>query len=186
MAVGRMVETVMQVTGDIVQSISTFNDTLSELNKVAHRVNALLDEIEGPVAEIVPLVQASVKQAKSTLKKVDGVIDQVGTLPADISQAVATLGDLAGRLGPLAQFAEVAGGMFGMKPASNLFWLCWRDLLLSNKRKFNNSSRKFAATYIDGDGVSYFVRRIYERQSDSVFKNGREVTTRDDTDDFAV
>jgi hypothetical protein len=53
------------------------------------------------------------------LKKVDGVIDQVGTLPADISQAVATLGDLAGRLGPLAQFAEVAGGMFGMKPASN-------------------------------------------------------------------
>ena len=118
-AVGRMVETVMQVTGDIVQSISTFNDTLSELNKVAHRVNALLDEVEGPVAEIVPLVQASVKQAKSTLKKVDGVIDQVGTLPADITQAVATLGDLAGRLGPLAQFAEVAGGMFGMKPASN-------------------------------------------------------------------
>ena len=119
MAVGRMVETVMQVTGDIVQSISTFNDTLRELNKVAHRVNALLDEIEGPVAEIVPLVQASVKQAKSTLKKVDGVIDQVGTLPADITQAVATLGDLAGRLGPLAQFAEVAGGMFGMKAASN-------------------------------------------------------------------
>ena len=119
MAIGRMVETVMQVTGDIVQSISTFNDTLSELNKVAHRVNALLDEVEGPVAEIVPLVQASVKQAKSTLKKVDGVIDQVGTLPADITQAVATLGDLAGRLDPLAQFAEVAGGMFGMKPASN-------------------------------------------------------------------
>jgi hypothetical protein len=47
MALGRMVETVMQVTGDIVQSIGTFNDTMSELNKVAHRVNALLDEIEG-------------------------------------------------------------------------------------------------------------------------------------------
>jgi methyl-accepting chemotaxis protein len=119
MAIGRMVETVMQVTGDIVQSISTFNDTLNEINKVAHRVNALLDEIEGPVAEIVPLVQASAKQAKATLKKVDGVIDQVGTLPADVTQAVAMLGDLAGRLGPLAQFAEVAGGMFGMKPASN-------------------------------------------------------------------
>jgi hypothetical protein len=29
------------------------------------------------------------------------------------------LGDLAGRLGPLAQFAEVAGGMFGMKPTAN-------------------------------------------------------------------
>ena len=115
MAIGRMVETVMQVTGDIVQSIGTFNDTMTELNKVAHRVNALLDEIEGPVAEIVPLVQASAKQAKSTLKKVDGVINQIGTLPADVTKAVATLGDLAGRLGPLAQFAEVAGGMFGMK-----------------------------------------------------------------------
>ena len=115
MAIGRMVETVMQVTGDIVQSIGTFNDTMTELNKVAHRVNALLDEIEGPVAEIVPLVQSSAKQAKSTLKKVDGVINQIGTLPADVTKAVATLGDLAGRLGPLAQFAEVAGGMFGMK-----------------------------------------------------------------------
>ena len=119
MALGRMVETVMQVTGDIVQSIGTFNDTMSELNKVAHRVNALLDEIEGPVAEIVPLVQASAKQAKSTLKKVDGVINQIGTLPADVSKAVSTLGDLAGRLGPLAQFAEVAGGMFGTKSSNS-------------------------------------------------------------------
>ena len=119
MAIGRMVETVMQVTGDIVQSIGTFNDTLTEINKVARRVNALLDEIEGPVAEIVPLVQASAKQAKSTLKKVDGVINQIGTLPADVTKAVSTLGDLAGRLGPLAQFAEVAGGMFGMKPTTN-------------------------------------------------------------------
>ena len=119
LAIGRMVETVMQVTGDIVQSIGTFNDTMTELNKVARRVNALLDEIEGPVAEIVPLVQASAKQAKSTLKKVDGVINQIGTLPADVTKAVSTLGDLAGRLGPLAQFAEVAGGMFGMKPTAS-------------------------------------------------------------------
>ena len=119
MAIGRMVETVMQVTGDIVQSIGTFNDTITELNKVAHRVNALLDEIEGPVAEIVPLVVATAKQAKSTLKKVDGVLNQIGTLPADVTKAVSTLGDLAGRLGPLAQFAEAAGGMFGVKPTTS-------------------------------------------------------------------
>ena len=119
MAIGRMVETVMQVTGDIVQSIGTFNDTITELNKVAHRVNALLDEIEGPAAEIVPLVLATAKQAKSTLKKVDGVLNQIGTLPADVTKAVSTLGDLAGRLGPLAQFAEAAGGMFGVKPTTS-------------------------------------------------------------------
>ena len=119
MALGRMVETVMQVTGDIVQSIGTFNDTITELNKVAHRVNALLDEIEGPAAEIVPLVLATAKQAKSTLKKVDGVLSQIGTLPADVTKAVSTLGDLAGRLGPLAQFAEAAGGMFGVKSTTS-------------------------------------------------------------------
>ena len=119
MAIGRMVETVMQVTGDIVQSIGTFNDTITELNKVAHRVNALLDEIEGPAAEIVPLVLATAKQAKSTLKKVDGVLNQIGTLPADVTKAVSTLGDLAGRLGPLAQFAEAAGGMFGVKSTTS-------------------------------------------------------------------
>ena len=119
MAIGRMVETVMQVTGDIVQSIGTFNDTITELNKVAHRVNALLDEIEGPAAEVVPLVVATAKQAKSTLKKVDGVLNQIGTLPADVTKAVSTLGDLAGRLGPLAQFAEAAGGMFGVKPTTS-------------------------------------------------------------------
>ena len=119
MALGRMVETVMQVTGDIVQSIGTFNDTITELNKVAHRVNALLDEIEGPAAEVVPLVVATAKQAKSTLKKVDGVLSQIGTLPADVTKAVSTLGDLAGRLGPLAQFAEAAGGMFGVKSTTS-------------------------------------------------------------------
>ena len=119
MAIGRMVETVMQVTGDIVQSIGTFNDTISELNKVAHRVNALLDEIEGPAAEVVPIVLATAKQAKSTLKKVDGVLSQIGTLPADVTKAVSTLGDLAGRLGPLAQFAEAAGGMFGVKSTTS-------------------------------------------------------------------
>ena len=119
MALGRMVETVMQVTGDIVQSIGTFNDTITELNKVAHRVNALLDEIEGPAAEVVPIVLATAKQAKSTLKKVDGVLSQIGTLPADVTKAVSTLGDLAGRLGPLAQFAEAAGGMFGVKSTTS-------------------------------------------------------------------
>lgn len=118
MAVGRIVEMVTQMTGEVVKSIATFNDTMTELNRVAHRVNDLLDDLEAPLREIVPAVQAGVKQARGTLKKVDGVVAQVGTLPADVTKAVATLGDLAGRLGPLTQFAEMAGGMFGMKSNS--------------------------------------------------------------------
>lgn len=117
-AVGKVVETVTQVTGEIVKSIATFNDTMTELNRVAHRVNNLLDDIEAPLREVVPAVQAGVKQARTTLKKVDGVVAQVGSLPTDVAKAVSTLGDLAGRLGPLTQFAEMAGGMFGMKSNS--------------------------------------------------------------------
>jgi ABC-type transporter Mla subunit MlaD len=73
-AAGKALETAVGLTAEIVKSISTFNDTMTEMNKVAHRVNALLDEIEEPVRDMVPLVQLSLKQAKSTLKKVDKFI----------------------------------------------------------------------------------------------------------------
>lgn len=82
---------------------------------MAHRMNSLLDEIEGPVRQVVPLLEVSLSQAKGTLKKVDAVIGQIGSLPSDVAKAVSTLGDLASRLGPLAQFAETAGGLFGIK-----------------------------------------------------------------------
>jgi methyl-accepting chemotaxis protein len=117
-AAGKALETAVGLTAEIVKSISTFNDTMTEMNKVAHRVNALLDEIEEPVRDMVPLVQLSLKQAKSTLKKVDGVVNQVGSLPSDVAKAVGILGELAGRLGPLAQFAESAGGLFGLRGSS--------------------------------------------------------------------
>jgi hypothetical protein len=87
-----------------------------EMNRMVHRVNSLLDEIEGPVRQVVPLMEMSLNQAKGTLKKVDSVLSQVGSLPADVAKAVGTLGELASRLGPLAQFAESAGGLFGIKP----------------------------------------------------------------------
>lgn len=117
-AAGKALETIVGLTGEIVQSIATFNDTMTEMNKAAHRVNALLDDIEEPVRDMVPILQISLKQAKNTLKKVDGVVSQVGSLPSDVAKAVGILGDLAGRLGPLAQFAESAGGLFGMRGSS--------------------------------------------------------------------
>lgn len=117
-AAGKALELAVTMTGELVQSIATFNDTMTEMNKVAHRVNALLDEIEEPVRDMVPLLQMSLKQAKGTLKRVDSVVGQVGSLPADVAKAVGILGDLVGRLGPLAQFAESAGGLFGLRGSS--------------------------------------------------------------------
>ncbi|MGA1542607.1 MAG: hypothetical protein ACO38D_09010, partial [Ilumatobacteraceae bacterium] len=43
---GRAVDTATQVTAEMVQALANFNDTMREINTVARRVNALLDEIE--------------------------------------------------------------------------------------------------------------------------------------------
>lgn len=114
---GKVLETVVTMSAEMVQTVSTFNDTMLEMNRMVHRVNSLLDEIEGPVRQVVPLLEISLNQAKGTLKKVDTVLGQVGSLPGDVAKAVGTLGELASRLGPLAQFAETAGGLFGIKPS---------------------------------------------------------------------
>ena len=114
-AAGKVFETVVTVSAEMIQTVATFNDTMLEMNRMVHRMNSLLDEIEGPVRQAVPLMEASLSQAKGTMKKVDAVIGQIGSLPSDVAKAVSTLGELATRLGPLAQFAETAGGIFGIK-----------------------------------------------------------------------
>jgi methyl-accepting chemotaxis protein len=112
---GKILESVVSMSSEMIQSVSMFNDTMIEMNRMVHRMNSLLDEIEGPVRQAVPLLEVSLNQAKGTMKKVDAVIGQIGSLPSDVAKAVSTLGDLASRLGPLAQFAETAGGLFGIK-----------------------------------------------------------------------
>jgi methyl-accepting chemotaxis protein len=116
-SVGKILETVVSMSSEMIQSVSMFNDTMLEMNRMVHRVNSLLDEFEGTVRQVVPLLEVSLNQAKGTMKKVDAVIGQIGSLPSDVAKAVSTLGDLASRLGPLAQFAETAGGLFGIKSA---------------------------------------------------------------------
>ena len=118
-AAGKILETVVTMSTEMIQTVSTFNDTMLEMNRMVHRVNSLLDEIEGPVRQVVPLMEVSLNQAKGTMKKIDAVLGQIGSLPSDVAKAVGTLGDLASRLGPLAQFAETAGGLFGMKPGQS-------------------------------------------------------------------
>lgn len=116
LAAGRVLESVVGMSTEFVHTISTFNDTMQEMNRMVHRLNSLLDDVEGPVRQAVPLVEISLSQAKGTMKKIDSVVNQIGSLPSDVAKAVSTLGDLASRLGPLAQFAESAGGLFGIKP----------------------------------------------------------------------
>lgn len=115
MAAGKLLEAVVTASSDMIQSVATFNDTMLEMNRMVHRVNSLLDDIEGPVRQVIPLMEGSLNQAKGTIRKVDAVVNQIGSLPSDVARAVGTLGELATRLGPLAQFAETAGGLFGMK-----------------------------------------------------------------------
>ena len=103
----------------LAQSVATLNDTMKELNRAARRVNDLLDDVEGPIREMVPVAQQVAKQARTTIKRVDTVVGSIGSLPADVAKAVGTLGDLATRLSPLAAFAETAGGLFGSRSSSS-------------------------------------------------------------------
>jgi len=118
MVAGRAIENVVGLSTQLVEMVTTFNDTLHELNTVARRVNRLLDDIEAPIRLIVPQVERGIEQARSTLRRVDGVVAQVGSLPSDVARAVGTLSELASKLNPLAQFAETAGGIFGIRPPS--------------------------------------------------------------------
>jgi len=118
MVAGRAIENVVSLSTQLVEMVTTFNETLRELNTVARRVNRLLDDIEAPIRLIVPQVERGVDQARATLKRVDGVVAQVGSLPSDVARAVGTLSELASKLNPLAQFAETAGGIFGIRPPS--------------------------------------------------------------------
>ena len=63
-------------------------EALDNVNAAAKRLNALLDDLEGPLRQILPHAAG----ALTTLTR--------------LSDAAQVLGDLAGRLGPLAAFVQ--------------------------------------------------------------------------------
>ena len=107
---------------ELFRAVDNVNRTMENLNEAAMRINALLAEIEEPVKTLMPQVTRTVRAAdeitslmegpvRATAPKIERIVETLGspgfmTLPNQ-------LGELMNRLGPLAQLAENAGGLFG-------------------------------------------------------------------------
>ena len=117
----RTVEQFKRGVDEMFRAVDNLNRTMENLNEAAARVNRLLGEIEEPIRVMMPQLTRTVRTAdeitslmeapvRATAPKVERIVDALGspgflTLPSQI-------GELMQRLGPLAQLAENAGGLF--------------------------------------------------------------------------
>ena len=115
----------------LLRGLENFNATMESLNETAQRVNRLLNDVEEPVRAMIPQITRTVKLADEMSKRLSAPIDQVVpgltrladtlnspvlmTMPTDLGNFMTVINELSRRLSPLAQIAEQAGGMFGIR-----------------------------------------------------------------------
>ena len=130
-AVIRSFDQLRRGSDELIKGLENFNRTMQNLNDTAERVNSLLNEFEEPARAILPQVTRTVNLAEELANRVSGPIDQVvpgltrladtlsspvlTSLPNDLGSFVEAINDLVRRLAPLAQMAESAGGLFGLR-----------------------------------------------------------------------
>jgi hypothetical protein len=114
---------------EFLRGVENFNRTMENLNETAERINVLLAEVEEPIKAAIPQVTRAVKAADDMMQVVSGpaiavapgltrlaeVLSTPGfnQLPNQLSQFTDVMTEMSKRLGPLTQFAESAGGLFG-------------------------------------------------------------------------
>lgn len=114
---------------EFLRGVENFNRTMEALNETTHRINVLLAEVEEPIKAAMPQVTRTVKMADEVMQVVSGpaiaaapALRQlteimstpgIGQLPTQLRQFTDAMTDISKRLGPLTQFAESAGGLFG-------------------------------------------------------------------------
>ena len=114
---------------EFLRGVENFNRTMENLNETAERINVLLAEVEEPIKAAIPQVTRAVKAADDMMQVVSGpaiavapgltrLAEMLSTpgfnqLPAQLSQFTDVMTEMSKRLGPLTQFAESAGGLFG-------------------------------------------------------------------------
>jgi len=127
----RSVEQFRRGVDELFRTIDNLNNTLATINEAAARVNRFMSDVEEPVRAILPQLTRTVQAADELMEVVSGparriapnlvqIVDTLGspaftTLPTQLSDFMKLMGDVSRRLGPLAQFAESAGGMFGLR-----------------------------------------------------------------------
>ncbi len=114
---------------EFLRGVENFNRTMETMNETAQRINVLLGEVEEPIKAAIPQITRTVKLADEVMQVVSGpavaaapALRQlseimstpgIGQLPAQLRQFTEVMTDMSKRLGPLTQFAESAGGLFG-------------------------------------------------------------------------
>lgn len=130
-AVIRQADQMRRGADEVMRALENFNATMENLNETAARINRLLNDFEEPVRAMLPQVTRAVRILDDMSSRLSGPVDQVApglvrlaetlnspvlsSFPRDLSQFVEIINDLGRRMSPLAQIAEQAGGMFGLR-----------------------------------------------------------------------
>lgn len=116
---------------ELMRGLENFNTTMENLNETAARVNRMLNEFEEPIRAIMPQITRTAKLADDLSNRLAGPVDQVApgltrlaetlnspvllSFPRDLGEFMNVINDLGRRMSPLAQVAEQAGSMFGLR-----------------------------------------------------------------------
>src|SRR5215211_6374551 len=130
-AVIRSFELLGRGTEELMKGVENFNKTMSNLNETAERVNRLLNDFEEPIRAMVPQITRTVRLADEMATRLSPPVDQVipglgrladtlnapvlRTMPTDLGQFMDVMNDLTRRFAPLAQLADQAGTLFGIR-----------------------------------------------------------------------
>jgi hypothetical protein len=125
----RTVEQLRRGADEMIKAFENLNRTMDNLNEAATRINALMAELEGPIKAAMPQLTRTIQTADSITQAMEGPIRKAApnivritdtlsspgfaTLPTQLGDMLQMVGDVSKRLGPLTQFAENAGGLFG-------------------------------------------------------------------------
>jgi hypothetical protein len=127
----RSFEQLRKGADELMRGLENFNNTMENLNETAARVNRLLNDFEEPIRAMLPQLTRTVKMADDLSLRLATPIDQVipgltrladtlnspvlRSMPTDLGQFMEVINDLSKRMSPLAQIAEQAGSMFGLR-----------------------------------------------------------------------
>jgi len=125
----RTLEQYRRSVDELFRAIDNLNSTMENLNETASRINVLLAEVEEPIKVMMPQITRSVQTAdqitqaleapiKAAAPNIERIADTLSSpgfaaLPGQLDGFMSAMGDISKRLGPLTQFAENAGGLFG-------------------------------------------------------------------------